>query len=162
MALTLASKIKLGLIIILGLFGLSLLFSQKANPDAPLLFGLKRVQENEFLKLKSDPVSRVDYMSSLLDFRLQELKNIVNNQSYDYVLPAASRYSTLMGQITDLVVASNLKDKVDPLKAKFINHQAILDEIYFLYPKNTDNIEWKYIQDDINYLKIYLDKLESL
>ena len=54
-----------------------------------------------------------------------------------------------------------MKDKVPYQIQKFNNHQEVLQKIYVIYPKNTDNWEWKYIQDDINYLKLYLDKLSN-
>lgn len=156
-------RIQLGLIIILALLALSLLLSLKANPDMPPFFALKRVQENFFLKFKSDPQERVDYMSSLLNSRLEELQNVVKNKNYDYVLKASLRYSTLAGRITDLVTANNLTDKVEAAKSQFLEHQKILDTLYVAYPKNiSDNVEWKYIQDDFNYLKLYLDKLEEI
>ena len=102
-------------------------------------------------------------MSSMLDIRLKELQDVVNNKKYDYVLPAASRYSTLAGQITDLVIANNLTDKINSIGNQFLNHQKILDDLYEIYPKNIpDNVEWKYIQDDFNYLGLYLDKLEKV
>lgn len=156
------SRIQLGLIIILVLLVGSLLISQKASPDMPPFFALKRIQEKAFLKLKSNSSDRVDYMSNLLEARLQELSNQVNNKSYGYILPSAQRYSALAGQITDLVVANNLTAKVETIRNQFLSHQKMLDAIYVYYPKNTDNMEYKYIQDDINYLRLYLDKLEKL
>ncbi|MBI2330441.1 hypothetical protein HYU94_03545 [Candidatus Daviesbacteria bacterium] len=156
-------RIQLAAIVILVILAGSLLLSQKANPDAQLLFGLKRLQENVFLRFQSSPQSKVDYMSSLLNSRLTELQNVVNQKKYDHVLPAASRYSTLAGRITDLVIANNLTDKVDSIENQFLNHQQILDNLYVVYPKNIpDNVEWKYIQDDFNYLGLYLDKLEKV
>lgn len=151
-------RIQLALIIILILTIISLLGSRKANPDN-ILFPLKRAQEKVFLKLKSNPSDKVDYMSSLLESRLQELQSQVNNKSYGYILPSASRYSTLAGQITELIVANNMADKVDALKSQFERHKKVLDDLYVIYPKNTDNVEYKYIQDDYNYLILYLDKL---
>lgn len=155
-------KIQLGLIAALVLFVISLFLSQIATPDSPQLFGLKRYQENSFLKLKSNPQQKLDYMRLMLDRRLSELSSQVRRKSYDYILPSASRYSTLAGQITDLVLANNLKDQIDPLKLQFINHQKVLNSLYEIYPKNTENVEYKYIEDDINYLKIYLEKLASI
>ena len=153
-------KVQLGLIIILVLFAMSLLLSLKANPDMPPFFALKRVQEKAFLKFKSNVGDRIDYMSSLLNARLEELQNVVKNKNYDYVLKASLRYSTLAGQITDLVVSNNLTDKAELIKNQFLNHQKLLDTLYVAYPKNIpDNVEWKYIQDDFNYLGLYLEKL---
>lgn len=155
-------KIQLILIFILAFFGLSLILSQKANPDATLIFGLKRIQEKTFLSFKSSPQSRLDYMSNMLNNRLEELSNSVKNKKYDYVLPSASRYSTLAGEITDLIIANNLKDRIELIKNQFSAHAKVLQEIYVIYPKNTENVEYKYIEDDINYLKIYEDKLSGI
>lgn len=155
-------NIQKGLVVILIIFIISLLLSLKANPDASIFFSLKRVQEKAFLKLKSSPTDRVNYMSSLLDDRLSELQNTFNSKSYGYILPSSLRYFTLAGQITDLVVANHLTDEVEPLKNQFLNHRKALDTLYVAYPKNTDNVEYKYIQDDFNYLGLYLDKLEKV
>lgn len=154
------AKIQLGAIIILSLLVISLLLSQRANPDADLMFTLKRVQEKAFLKTKTSPEAQVDYMSNMLESRLQELVNEVNSKNYGYVLPSASRYSTLAGQITDLIVGNNLTNKVEATRRQFLEHQKILDNLYVIYPKNTENVEYKYIQDDFNYLGLYLDKLK--
>lgn len=156
------TKIQLGAIIILVVLVISLILSRSASPDTPPLFLLKRLQEKVFLKTKSTPQDQVDYMSSLLKVRLSELQNQVNNKSYGYILPSALRYSTLAGQITDLIVANNLINKVTEAKNQFLNHQKVLDNIYNIYPKNTDNEEYKYIQDDYNYLGLYLDKLAKV
>lgn len=159
--LSLQTKIQLGLIAILIIFALSLILSQKADPNSPF-FTLKRIQEKVYLKLKQDPEARADYMVFLLNNRLYELDAVVKNKNYGYVLPAASRYSTLAGQITDLVIMNNMKDKVSSLKQTFEDHLQVLNDLYIIYPKNIpDNEEWKYIKDDYNYLKIYLDKLSS-
>lgn len=156
-----SNKIKIQLWLIAGLVILviSLLLSRSASPDSPQLFSLKRFQENKFMSLKFNPKDRLDYMRSLLNTRLEELKSQVNRKSYDYILPSASRYSTLAGQITEMVMENNMGDQIKDIKSQFSNHQKILLEIYIIYPKNTDNFEYKYIEDDINYLKIYLDKL---
>lgn len=143
-------------------FVISLLLSQSANPNDQPFFGLKRLQEKTFLKLKPDARNKVDYLSSLLDIRLLELKNLVKNKQYDYLLSSSLRYSTFAGQITELVTANNLTDKVDAIKNQFLNHQKLLDALYVAYPKNTENLEYKYIQDDFNYLGIYLDQLSKI
>ncbi len=156
-------KTQLGLIIFLAVFALSLVLSQKAIPSNPFLFSVKRVQEKAYLSLKSNPKDRVDYMVFLLNNRLYELDAVVKGKNYDYVLPSSSRYSTLAGQITDLIITNNMKDSVDAIKKIFENHRKVLNDLYVFYPKNIlDNVEWKYIQDDYNYLKIYLDKLSSV
>ena len=155
-------KTQLGLIIILTIFALSLVFSQSSSPNNPPLFALKRIQEKIYLKLKSNPGERLDYMIYLLNNRLDEMRVLVNSQSYSYILPTSLRYSTLAGQITDLIISNNLKDKVDTTEQIFASHEKVLNDLYVIYPKNIpDNEEWTYTQDDYNYLKIYLDKLSE-
>lgn len=157
------SRIQLGLIVILVVVVFSLLMAPKATPDSTLIFGLKRYQENLFLKLKKDPASKVDYMSSMLNSRAEELDTVVKNQHYGQVLKASLRYSTLAGRITETVIANNLTAQAANLKKQFINHQIFLQRTYEYYPKNIpENEEWKYILDDINYLKIYLDQLSKV
>ncbi len=155
-------KIQLWTIIVLILIVITLLLSHNANPEFVPFWNLKRAQEKLYLKLRNTPQDKVDYMSGLLNVRLNEMNHLVNSKSYDFVLPTSMRYSALAGQITDLIIANNLKDKIPAITAQFIEHQAILHDIYVIYPKNTDNVEYKYIEDDINYLKLYLDKLAKI
>lgn len=154
-------KIQLTLVAVLILIAASLILSQTATPDFAPLFSLKRIQEKAFLSLKSNPQERLNYMRSLLDTRMDELDKQVRRQSYSQILSSASRYSTLAGEITDFVIKNNMEDQVLPVMEQFINHKKVLREIYIIYPKNTDNVEYKYIEDDINYLDIYIDKLGS-
>ncbi len=153
------TKIKLASTIFLAVIALSLIISQNASPDNPAFWSLKRAQEKVYLRLKSNPQEKLDYMSFLLDRRLDELSSQVKRQSYSQILPSASRYSSLAGQITELIISNNFTAYIEPTKQKFHSHQKVLQDLYILYPKNTDNIEYKYIEDDINYLNIYLDKL---
>lgn len=155
-------KIQLGVIFVLAVLALSLILSQSASPDSVLFWGLKRVQEKVYLDLKSNPQEKIDYMSFLLDRRLEELESQVERQSYGQILPSASRYSSLAGEITEMIVVQNMTDKVEFITNQFKQHQPVLYDIYVLYPKNTDNVEYKYIEDDINYLKIYSDQLSNL
>jgi len=159
--MTIKVKTQLGLIAVLVIIALSLILAQSASPDSSLLFGLKRVQEKVYLRLKNAPSDKLDYMSLLLDRRLTELDSQVRRQSYGYILPSALRYSTLAGQIAEMIMANNMTDKVASTTNQFKEHQKVLYDVYVIYPKNTDNVEYKYIEDDINYLKIYLDKLSN-
>lgn len=162
MSLKTKIRVKLGLIAILLIFSVSLLLSQRISPNIIPLFALKRVQEKVFLSLKPGDSERLDYMSYLLDNRLGELKYLVYSKNYSYVLPSSLRYSTLAGQITDLILTNNLNHRAQEVENKFLKHKQFLKEIYDYYPKNTDNVEYKYIEDDINYLDLYLNKLSKI
>lgn len=156
------TRIQIAAILILAVFALSLILSQKANPDNKLLFALKRVQEKVYLNLRGNPNDKLDYMSNLLDKRAGELDSMVKAQSYCCILNAALRYSTLAGQITEMIEANNMKDRVPQTINQFQKHKEILQKTYIIYPKNMDNFEYKYIEDDVNYLDLYLDKLSKV
>ena len=155
------SNLQLGLILILSILFLVLLLSPKSNPNNPL-FGIKRLQEKAFLGLKVSQEQKVEYLGQLLDNRLVELENLVKNESFSYLWSASSRYSTTAGQITNSVVDNNLTQMVNPVKDKFEKHKERLQALYDAYPKNTDNVEYKYIEDAINYLNAYLDILSKI
>lgn len=159
--MTTKTKIQLSTIIFLAIVVISLLLSSGASPDSSALFAIKRIQEKVFLNLKSDPKDKLGYMRAILDTRLEELSSQVNRKKYSHILPSAQRYYTLAGEITQLVIENNMLTQVSSIKEQFLAHQEILLNLYEIYPKNTDNWEWKYIQDDYNYLKIYLDQLSK-
>lgn len=154
------SRIKIFLIAVLIISALALIGSRSANPYDEALFGLKRVQEKVFLKLKSDPVDRVNYLSALLDERLEEFENVIENKNH--IWDSSLRYSTFAGQITNLITENNLRSKLPEIRKQFEEHKAKLYEMYVIYPKNTGDGEYKYIEDAINYLNAYLEKLASV
>lgn len=156
-------KIQLVLIVVLTFFAMSLILAPHAGPDNSPLFALKRVQEKVFLEMQFNPESKLKYMSSILNSRLEELSSIVNNRKYDYVLTASRKYFTLAGQITEYATANNLTNQTEDIKDQFLNHQKVLDRLYVIYPKNIpENEEWKYIKDDYNYLGLYLEQLSKI
>lgn len=156
------TSVQIGLVIIVLVFAVALIASQNANPNNPPVFGLKRVQEKAFLSLKTNPRDKVEYLSSLLNLRLKEFENLINNGSFSYLWSSSIRHSTFAGQITEIITTNNLTDMVKSAKLQFEDHKNRLNALYVAYPKNTDNLEWKYILDAINYLNIYLDKLSQV
>lgn len=150
------------LIVVLALGAFSLILTRYVNPNFTPLFGLKRLQEKTFLNFQTSPEAKVKYMSFLLELRVGEIKYLVDNKNYNFLLDASLRYSTLAGEITDLIISNNLKSQLEPVKNQFLYHKEILNGLYIKYPKNTDNVEYKYLEDDMNYLDIYLNKLAKL
>lgn len=152
------TRLKISLISILFLGLVSLLLSQNATPQSQLFFGLKRIQEKKFLILKSSPLEKAKYQSQLLDRRLYDLQQLVKNKNYTYILNASLRYSTTAGELTQLIKDNKLVDLTKRTQEKFNQHLRLLENLYDSYPKDV-NGEYKFIQDDINYLKIYLTQL---
>ena len=155
------NKLKLGFIFILSVLLLVLLLSPKSNPNSPF-FNIKRLQEKAFLNLRVSQEQKVEYLGQLLDNRLVELENLVKDESYEFLRTASLRYSTTAGHLTEAVVDNNLTKNVNPLKEKFESHKKRLQAMYEAYPKNFKDEEYKYIEDAINYLNAYLDKLSQV
>ncbi len=146
-----------GLIIIIA----SLFLSSYSDPTIPYLFSLKRSQEKVFQKLQLSDEQKLNFNQNLLNARLLELQSIVNTKSYPLILQASLRYSTTAGDITNLIINSGFKDKISLMQVVFSNHQKVFQQLIDNYPKDY-NVEWKYLQDDFNYLKIYKDQLSKI
>lgn len=158
--LTIKTKLKLSLIAILTFVVLSLALSTVANP-ASLFYPIRRLEEKIFLKFKPDPSSKIEYTAFLLDHRLSDLVSLVNSKDHEFILSSSLRYSTTAGDLTNLILNNNFTDKIDSVKAKFKDHQEILQNLLNIYPDKDIDTEWKYIQDDINYLSLYSDQLSK-
>lgn len=154
------ARIKVGAIALLIVLAVSLFLSNYVTPDYRMIFGLKRFQENIFLKIKATPTQKVDYESAILDERLSELKYLVENQKTGYLLTSSLRYSATAGKLTEIIKQNYVFDKIPLIQAKFKSHQEIIAGLVTLCQKN-DNTECKYIKDDVNYLKLYSDRLLS-
>lgn len=128
-----------------------------ANPDNQPFYNFKRLYEKVQLNLKSNSEDKLNYQFKLLDKRLTELVYIVENGNSSYVLTTSLRYSTTAGQVTELIIENNLKDQAEKTKEKFEAHLLIVKDLPQKYPKDDEEI--KYIIDDANYLKIYIDLL---
>lgn len=110
------------------------------------------------MAVRSNPEERTKYGLILLDKRLSELVYLVESRQSDYILTSSLRYSTTAGQVTELIIPSRLTALVTPTKEKFREHQKIIKKLDDSYPKD-ESEEWKFIQDDYNYLAIYLQQL---
>lgn len=146
-------------IVILAIFAILLLLSNEATPAFPPAFALKRAQEKFFLNFKTTPQAKIEYYDNLLDNRFKELKSLIEKKQDRYFLLSSLRYSTTVGELTNLIKENNLKEEVEEVKEKLINQQKALRDLLNKY--QDENGEWKYIIDDINYLQIYLEQLSD-
>lgn len=153
-------KLKLGLIIILTISVVCLLVLEKVTPDVPVLYGIKRVQEKIYLKLKP-PTAEVDYYNFLLNRRLGELDYAAKSKDFDLILSSSLRYSATAGEVTDLIIDNGLVDKKETIEHKFTSHKEILTGLSETYPRGGAE-EWKFIQDSFNYLNLNLKRLSEL
>lgn len=152
------TKTKLVLISGILLLTVGLLYSDSALPSSVEFYSLKRLQEKIFMIAKNNPRDKVNYYSLLLDKRLQEIQAVIENRDFNLILSSSLRYSTTAGLMTNLIVTGNLSDLYVPTVEKFKKHQIIFKSLDDNYPKD-EGQEWKFIQDDYNYLSIYLQQL---
>lgn len=131
-----------------------------ANPESGVFYNLKRLYEKTQLSIRTDPRNKLIYQYKLLDNRLAELSFITESGASPYILSTSLRYSTTLGQITDLIVQNNMIDEVPTAKQKFNAQLTIVKNLINKYPN--DDSEFKYIVDGANYLEIYINKLSSL
>ncbi len=130
-----------------------------ADPDSTFLYNFKRFYEKTQLSLKSGPQDKLNYQYTLLDKRLAELIHIIEVGASPYVLTTSLRYSTTAGQITELIINNDLKDESQKAKEKLEGQLLIVEKLPGKYSGTGDEV--KFIIDDINYLKTYIDMLSS-
>lgn len=158
--MTITSKIKTGITIVLLVLIVATLFSDRALPSSVELFTLKRLQEKFFMAIKTNPKDKIDYYNILLDKRIEELKTIIKNREPNLILSSSLRYSTTAGLMTELIISNHLTEVVNTTQEKFKKHQEIFKNLDNSYQKD-EGEEWKFIQDDYNYLSIYSQQLTN-
>jgi hypothetical protein len=154
-------RLKVGTAIFLFVISLALILSNSADPSSELLFNLKRFQEKNFLSHKNNPEDKVNYYFVLLERRLKEIEDLRSSQNNIYMSPASLRYSTTAGELTDYLFQNGLAQYKDVTLEKFKKDQEKLTFLLDSFPREQGD-EWKYIEDDINYLKIYSERLQKL
>jgi hypothetical protein len=154
-------QIKILLIVCLSAVLILLLMSTNAAPNTPLAFKVKRLQEKIFFSTKRTPIARVNYLTFLLGERLKELTTLAGAKEYSFILKSSLRYSTTAGELTNQIIDDDLKYVIPATLEVFQSHQRSIAKLIDSYPKGIDG-EWKYLQDDINYLTIYSRMLREI
>lgn len=103
---------------------------------------------------------KYSYQKTLTEKRLAELKYITDNNQGDQLEELSSRYSTYLGQLTELVLKNQMKDKKQELLDMYSNHLQVLEELAKSYDSNTGL--GMLMQHDINYVKIYSGQINDL
>jgi hypothetical protein len=152
-------KVIFFLFFFLAIFFLVFLNVSVANPASGPFYSLKRLYEKTQLSLKSSPKDKLSYQCELLDKRLTELVFIVEKGVSPAVLSSSLRYSTTAGQITELIINNDLTDEAKIAEEKFETHLSVVESLPQKY--TGDESETKFITDDANYLRVYIDQLSS-
>lgn len=132
-----------------------LLVANSAMPDSQA-YVLKRFEEKMIMSFKLKSSDKLLYSLFLLDRRLSEMDYVTEKKEYDLFNTTSLRFSTLAGDITQLVLDYNLPSRKDVVNTFTADQTKISGN--FLMRKD-DKEDWKYIEDAANYLEIYIDKL---
>ncbi len=132
---------------------------ETVNPKDGLSYGTKRLKEKIIMAVYTlFPNKKADYYLKLSNSRLAELKYIVDNNDGENFEVATKRYFTTIGQYSEYLNSKNLNDKMLAAKENLKNHGPVLEVLRDTFDPTT--AQWRFVQDDINYLKNYSDSLQ--
>lgn len=129
-------------------------------PDSVFKYNLKRLEEKVLLFLNFTSSSKAKYVQNLLEERLFELEYITETKNLAHIEKTSQRYETIAGELTELINANNLRREAGIARDKFEKHTAMLNFLRDQFKPGT--AEWRFVQNDINSLSIYSQKLSSL
>lgn len=154
---------KLTAIIILAFLAILLVVSNGANPGR-IDYDFKRLQEKTFLSLHFSNGQKVDYYDYLLSRRLKELEYLTYNKKTYLLWQSSLRYAATAGEVTDLIISNNLKDRASQFISLFQKHKVAINDLLTNYPGDLDPTEEnsKFLTDAINYLNEYIEKLSKV
>ncbi len=131
---------------------------ESVNPGSDYNFILKRLKEKLILMFLSVSVNKkANYYMKLVDVRLAELKYVVSNKDIANIQTSSQRYFSTAGQLEQYLLKNNLSNIKGLAKDLFTSHRSKLEALRDSYPYDTS--EYRFIQDDINYLKSYISDL---
>lgn len=131
---------------------------QSVNPKDGYRYSIKRAWEKGVLFVLSvSKEKKVDYYQELLDKRLSELYKISEGKEIAQIEKGTQRYFTTAGELSEFIINHRLTGKIDSTRELFEKHLVALES--FEQNFNPSTSEWRFLEDDINYLKTYLSRL---
>lgn len=133
---------------------------QSVNPGDDYKYVLKRLKEKIVLAILSFSSQRkANYYVGLLDIRLSELKYVVDKKDIANIQTTSQRYAAISGELTDFVLGKNLTDYNGKLVNIMSSHIPFLENLRDSYPYVSS--EYRFVQDDANSLKSYIQTLRK-
>lgn len=134
---------------------------EKVNPSDGLNYVLKRFKEKiELALLFYSKDRKADYYKKLVSSRLAELKFVVDKKDMANFENATTRYFTTVGQFADFLTKNGTIDQKSQAVKNLSSHIPVLKELRDTF-EGQEKAEWRFIQDDINYVKMYTDQLQK-
>lgn len=133
---------------------------ESVNPPDGINYGGKRLKEKVFLFFYSVSARhKADYYQKLSAVRLSELHFVVDKKDTANIEKASQRYYSTIGDLTQFVISESLDGEKGEVLAITQGHLPILEGLRNSYDEKS--AEWRFIEDDINYLKIYSSYLSQ-
>lgn len=134
---------------------------ESVNPKDGFNYSLKRLKEKVTLgMLFVWPQKKSDYYEKILNVRLAEVKYVTDNKDLNQIENSTKRYAAAAGNYTEYILSKeSLKDNKNHAK-DLLNSHLIEVETYKNNFEST-RAEWRFVEDDVNSLKILLTKLSE-
>ena len=129
------------------------------NPTGGISYLFKRIGEKISLFIAFSNNSKVNNYRKLVDVRLSELKYIIEKKEMAFFEKSTQRYFTTAGQYTSFLISKNIKSEFVPAKEVLLSHIPVLIKLRDTYDPST--AEWRFVEDDVNYIKGYIDDLST-
>ena len=133
---------------------------EKISPKYGYKYSFKRLREKiQLYFLSRTPSRKIDYYSGLLDRRLAELKQVVEEKDIGNIQATSQRYSSTAGELVNYIRSTNLDTFRKPIMSQLTRHLPILNSLQRNFDFNS--AEWRFIEFDIDYLKEYIALLNK-
>lgn len=142
------------------LLAFAVILSPQATPDYLVLYRVKRLQEKIFFRFKFSDKAMVDFYIWQLNERLRELQALAKMKEFDLLYGASLRFQTQAGELVEVLIGNPDSRQLVMTILLFRSYQRVLAAEIEKFPIE-DSGNWKYVQDDINYLEIYIEKLNE-
>lgn len=132
---------------------------EKVNPRDGHGYAVKRLKEKAMLVLLSfSKQKKADYYNKLAGSRLAELKYVVEKKDMANFENTTTRYFATVGQFVNFLVSKNLTEEKIKARQVLTSHIPLLESLRGTYDPTT--AEWRFMQDDVNYVKTYINQLQ--
>ncbi len=130
---------------------------ESVNPPDGISYLFKRIGEKISMFIAFSDKSKINNYKKLVNVRLSELKFIIENEKMAYFEKSTQRYFTTAGHLTSFLTSANKDDEFTPVIEQLSSHISVLTALRDKYDSGT--AEWRFVEDDINYIKEYINKL---
>lgn len=132
---------------------------ESVNPPDGMQYLYKRIKEKLTVFFAFSSKSKIDNYKNLLNTKLSELKFVIENKHMSYFEKSTQRYFTTAGELASLSKSADKKD-LESVKELMSQHIPVLIKLRDSFEFGT--AEWRFVEDDINYIKGYINDLSPM